>query len=161
MAKFKLTLKRNPQRRDQEGKWYATPVVENALNTRTVCRSVTRNTTVSPIELESSMSFVCDGIPPLLQQGNSVRIGSLGTMRLSFGSTGADEVDAFNAGSMIKNIKVIFTPSKELMTSILDGLSFENAGVVEEGFTYPSIKAYKEYQVTARNGGGTPEDPSA
>lgn len=163
MVKFKLAFKKNPQKRDEPGKWYANPIVSNALDTRAVCRAVTRNTTVAPTELEASMSLVCDGIPAQLQQGNSVRIGSLGTMRLSFGSAGAENIDAFNAATMIKNVKVIFTPSKELMGAIHDGLSFENAGVIEEGFTYASIKAYKEYQVSTRGeeGGGDVENPTA
>lgn len=162
MAKFKLALKKNPQKKDEPGKWYANPVVENSMDTRAVCRAVTRNTTVAPTELETSMNLVCDGIPAELQRGNSVRIGSLGTMRLSFGSEGAATIDEFNAASMIKNVKVIFTPSKELMAAIQDGLWFENAGVVEESFTYPSIKAYKEYKVTTRGeGGGDVEDPTA
>lgn len=161
MAKFKLTLKKNPQKRNEAGKWYANPIVSNSLDTRAVCRAVTRNTTIAPTELESSFNLLCDGIPPQLQQGNSVRIGSLGTLRLSFGSEGAETVDAFNAATMIKNVKVIFTPSKELMAAINDGLSFENAGVVEDSFTYPSIKAYKEYKVTTRGeGSGDVEDPT-
>lgn len=160
MAKFKLSLKKNLQKKDEPGKWYAHPVVENKLDTRAVCRSVTRNTTIAPTELESSFNLVCDGIPSLLQQGGSVRLGSLGTIRLSFGSDGANSVDGFNAATMIKGVKVIFTPSKELMVAVKNGLSFENAGVVEAGFSYPSIQAYKEYQVTSRSGEeGEPEDP--
>lgn len=161
MVKFKFTSKKNPQKKDEPGKWYAIPVVENALDTRAVCRAVTRNTTIAPTELESSFNLLCDGIPPQLQLGNSVRVGSLGTLRLSFGSEGTDTIEQFNAATMIKNIKVIFTPTKELMAAIADGLSFENAGVVEDGFTYASVKAYKEYKVTTRGeGGGDVEDPT-
>lgn len=165
MAKYKLIQKKNPVKKDESAKWYANPVKENQLDTRAVCRAVTRNTTVAPTELETSMNLVCDGIPALLQQGNSVRIGSLGTMRLSFGSTGVDDIDHFNAATMIKNVKVIFTPSKELIAAIKDGLSFENAGVVEEGFTYPSVPAYKAYKVENRTPGSGEgdivDDPTA
>lgn len=154
MAKFKLSLKKNPQKKDEPGKWYAIPTVTNRLDTRAVCKVVTRNTTTAPTELESSFNLVCDGIPHELQQGNSVRLGSLGTIRLSFGSAGVENVADFNAASMIKNVKVVFTPSKELMAAVKDGLAFENVGVVEEGFTYPSLKAYQEYKVATRGEGG-------
>ena len=153
MAKFKLVKRTNPQKKAEPGKWYAIPSVVNQLNTRAVCKVVTRNTTTAPTELESSFNLVCDGIPHELQQGNSVRLGELGTLRLSFGSQGVDDVTKFDAATMMKNVKVIFTPSKELMTSIKNGLSFENIGVVEEGFTYNSVKAYQEYKVAARPGG--------
>lgn len=149
MAKFKLTFKKNPLDKDAAGKWYAIPSIANRLDTRAVCKVVTRNTTTAPSELESSFNLVCDGIPHELKQGNSVRLGQLGTLRLSFGSEGADSPEGFKT-DMIKNVKVVFTPSKELMSAIADGLTFENVGVVEEGFTYPSIKDYRDYKVGAR-----------
>lgn len=152
MAKFKLTKKKNPIKKDESGKWYAIPSVVNRLDTRAVCKVVTRNTTTAPTELESSFNLVCDGIPHELQQGNSVRLGSLGSLRLSFGSIGVDDITKFNAATMVKNIKVIFTPSKELMSAIKDGLTFENSGVVEDSFTYPSLKAYQDYKIAVRPG---------
>lgn len=161
MAKYKLALKKDPNKRNESGKWYAIPITVNSLDTR----AVTRNTTVAPTELETSMNLVCDGIPALLQQGNSVRIGSLGTLRLSFGSTGVENIDDFNAATMIKNAKIVFTPSKELKAAVQEGLSFENAGVIEEGFTYPSVQDYKKYKVADRPGGGGDgdivDDPTA
>lgn len=156
MSKFRFVKKKNPAKKDDPGKWYASPTVENRMNTRSVCKAVTRNTTTAPTELESSFNLVCDGIPPQLQTGNSVQLGSLGSLRLSFSSTGVDNIDDFNAATMIKNVKVIFTPSKELMSAIKEGLSFENAGVVESGFTYASVRAYKDYQVSSRGEGGNP-----
>ena len=159
MAKYKLTKKVNPIKKDDPAKWYAIPQVVNRLTTRTVCKALTRNTTTAPTELESAFNLVCDGVVAELQQSNSVQLGSLGTLRLSFGSEGVDDVAKFNAATMIKNVKVIFTPSKELMDAVKSGLSFENAGVVEEGFTYPSIKAYQDYKVAIRPGGGTTEEP--
>ena len=153
MAKFKLSRKKNPQKKDDAGKWYAIPSVVNRLDTRAVCKVLTRNTTTAPTELESSFNLVCDGIPHELRQGNSVKLGALGSLRLSFGSAGVDDIADFNA-AMIKNVKVVFTPSKELMASIKEGLSFESTGVVEEGFTYPSLKAYQDYKVSTRTEGG-------
>ena len=159
MAKYKVALKKDPNKRNESGKWYAIPITVNSLDTR----AVTRNTTVAPTELETSMNLVCDGIPALLQQGNSVRIGSLGTLRLSFGSTGVENIDDFNAATMIKNAKIVFTPSKELKAAVQEGLSFENAGVIEEGFTYPSVQDYKKYKVADRpaGGGDIVDDPTA
>ena len=86
MAKFKLTQKKNPMKKDEPAKWYAIPSVVNRLTTRTVCKVVTRNTTTAPTEAESTFNLVCDGIVHELQQGNSVQLGELGWLRLSFGS---------------------------------------------------------------------------
>ncbi len=151
MPKFRFVKRKSLQKKDDPGKWYASPIVENRLNTGTVCRVVTRNTTTAPTELESGFNLVCDAIPLQLQLGNSVQLGKLGILRLSFGSSGVDNIDAFNAATMIRNVKVIFTPSKELMSAIKDGLSFENAGVVDNGFVYATTRAFKE----AQGGGGS------
>ena len=155
MPKFRFVRKKNLQKKDDPGKWYASPTVTNRLNTGTVCRVVTRNTTTAPTELESGFNLVCDGIPLQLQLGNSVQLGKLGTLRLSFGSSGVDNIDAFNAATMIRNVKVIFTPSKELMAAIKDGLSFENAGVVDNGFVYATTRAFKEAQGGGSGSGGS------
>lgn len=151
--KYRFRKIKNPQKKDDQGKWYGAPVTGNRLNTRAVCKSVTRNTTVAPTELETSFNLVCDGIPDLLKEGNSVQLGSLGSLRLSHGSMGVENIEDFNT-SMIKDIRVIFTPSKELMNAIKDGLTFENAGVTTNGFTFASVADYKNYEVTKRTEGG-------
>ncbi len=155
--KYRFRKIKNPQKKDDQGKWYGAPVTGNRLNTRAVCKAVTRNTTIAPTELETGFNLVCDGIPDLLKQGDSVQLGSLGTLRLSHGSAGVENIEDFNT-SMIKDLRVIFTPSKELMNAIKDGLTFENAGVVANGFTFASVADYKNFEVTKRNAGGSDDD---
>ena len=150
MAKFKISQKKNPVHKDEPAKWYAIPSIVNRLTTRTVCKVVTRNTTTAPTEAESTFNLVCDGIVHELQQGNSVQLGELGWLRLSFGSEGVEDITKFDAASMIKNLKVIFSPSKTLLSSIEQGLQFENVGVVSEGFTFPSTKSYLKYLETGK-----------
>lgn len=157
MAKFRFRKIKNPQKKDDQGKWYGAPVVGTRWDTRAVCKHVTRNTTIAPTELESGFNLVCDAVPVLLKQGDSVQLGSLGTLRLSFGSLGVDNIEDFNT-SMIKEARVIFTPSKELMNGIRDGLTFENAGVTASGFTFASVQDYKNFEVTKRTEGGGGDD---
>lgn len=161
MPKFKFAKKKNMIKPNDPQKMYAIPTVVNRVKTLDLCRIVTRNTSTAPVEAESTFSLVCDAIPRELQLGNSVQLGRLGWLRLSFGSVGVEDIRDFDAATMIKNIKVVFTPSKELMNSIMTGLSFENVGVVDNGFTFPSTKAYLEYKesghlpVTGGSGSGT------
>ena len=133
--KFKFAKKRKNPTKPQEGdQWHAIPVTTNRLTTRSLCKVVTRNTTTAPTEAESTFNLVCDGIVHELQQGSSVQLGELGWLRLSFGSEGVEDLTQFDAASMIRNVKIIFTPSKTLMADIKNGLEFENVGVVDEGF---------------------------
>ena len=117
MVKFKLTKRINPQKKDEPAKWYAIPSVVNRQTTREVCKIVTRGSTTYPTEAESTFNLVVDGIPHELQLGSSVQLGRLGWIRLSFGSEGVEDITKFDAASMIKNLKVVFIPSKELMAA--------------------------------------------
>ena len=163
-AKYKLTQRKNPIKKTDTPLWYAIPSTVNRQTTRAVCKTVTRNTTTAPTELESSFNLVVDGIPHELQQGNSVQLGRLGWLRLSFGSEGVENIKEFNPSSMIKNIKVVFTPSKELLADIKKDLTFENVGVVEGGFTFPDTRSYLKYKETGQlpvqggTGSGTGEE---
>ena len=165
-AKYKLTRRKNPIKKTDTPLWYAIPSVVNRQTTREVCKIVTRGSTTYPTEAESSFNLVVDGIPHELQLGSSVQLGRLGWIRLSFGSEGVEDITKFDAASMIKNIKVIFTPSKELMAEIKNGLTFENVGVVEEGFTFPDTRSYLTYKETGQlpvqggtGTGGSTEEP--
>ena len=150
-SKFKFVKRAKKPSKPAEGtNWRATPVITNRLTTRSVCKVVTRNTTTAPTEAESTFNLVCDGIVHELQQGNSVQLGELGWLRLSFSSEGVDNLEDFNAATMIKNVKIVFTPSKTLMNDIKNGLEFENVGVVDEGFTFPSTKSYLEFKQTGK-----------
>lgn len=147
--KFKFAKKKkNPSNPQGESEWHAIPVTTNRLTTRSLCKVVTRNTTTAPTEAETTFNLVCDGIVHELQQGSSVQLGELGWLRLSFGSEGVEDLTKFDPQSMIKNVKIIFTPSKTLMADIRNGLEFENVGVVEEGFTFATTKAYLQYKET-------------
>ena len=79
-----------------------------------------------------------------MQQGHTVRVGDLGTIRVSFKSDGVENITDFNAGAMIKNPRIIFTPSKEFRESVLQGIQFQNAGVLDEGISYASLADYKK-----------------
>lgn len=157
MTKYRFRKIKNPQKKEDPGKWYGSPVVGNRLNTTNVCKYVTRNTTLSPVELETGFKLVCDAIPSLLKQGDSVQLGNLGILRLSYGSQGVDNIEDFNT-SMIKDVRVIFTPSRELMNAIKDGLTFENVGVTANGFTFASVQDYKNFDVTKHPDEGDDDD---
>jgi len=53
MAKYKLIKKVNPQKRQEHGKWYATPKSETPLSGKAMMCAATANTTTAPIEMEA------------------------------------------------------------------------------------------------------------
>ncbi len=143
MYKYKLVKRANPQDREAPKKWYATPVSELPQTVKEMTRAATENTTTAPIELEAALDLLGRHACRQLQQGHTVRVGDLGTLRVTFRSDGVEDIARFNAATMIKNPRIIFTPGKEFRESVLRGVQFRDGGVLDEGVSYASLADYK------------------
>nr|WP_234831713.1 hypothetical protein [Bacteroides heparinolyticus] len=150
---YKLVQRKNPLKKDEPAKWYATPNSAKPLSPKALTRAATANTTTAPIELESAMELLAAFIPQQLQQGHTVNVPGLGSFRLTFKSDGVEDIDKFNAGQMIKSPRIVFTPAKELKEKTLQGLSFENGGVLENKINYASLADYRKAKGLPAPGG--------
>ena len=160
MYKYKLVQKINPQDKNAPKKWYAIPVSEVSQSVKAMTRAATENTTTAPIEMEAALDLLGRHARQQLQQGHTVRVGDLGTLSVTFKSEGAVDIAQFNAGAMIKNPRIIFTPSKEFRESVLQGIQFQNGGVLEDGVSYATMADYKKAKgiVSGGNSGGSDGD---
>lgn len=140
---YKLLRRRNPQKRSEPGQWHAAPKTSKAVKEKLMTRMATEDTTVADVELSAAAKLIGKFIYNQIIQGKRVRIPGLGSFRLSFGSEGVDNILDFNV-NMIRNIKIIFVMDADLRASILKDLSFENAGVDDEGVQYATMENYKE-----------------
>lgn len=152
MAKYKLVKRGKPSDPSVPKKWYATPISEKAQTTKATTRAATQNTSTAPTEMEGACYLLRKYSEQQLLQGHIATIPYFGTLRVSFGSLGVDDISTYNAGTMIKNPRIVFTPSKDFREAVINNLTFENAGVIAEGITYGSVSNY----LTAT--GGTTED---
>lgn len=155
MYKYKLIKRSNPQDKAAPRKWYATPIGEQAESVKAMTRAATEYTTTAPIEMEGAFQLLSAYAKQQLQQGHIVRVGDLGTLRVSFSSEGVEDITKFNAVSMIKNPRLIFTPSKEFRESVLNGIQFQNAGVLEDDISYASLADYKRAKGITSGGSST------
>ncbi|WP_455638067.1 HU family DNA-binding protein [Parabacteroides sp.] len=159
MAKYKLIKRTNPLKKADPPKWYATPKSETPLTGKAMTRAATANTTTAPIEMEASLELFAKFAPQQLQQGHTVKIPGLGSLRLTFKSDGVDNIDDFRASSMIKDARIIFTPTKEFRESVLSGLTFEDGGVLENDISYASLSDYRLAKNPPSSGGGDDDRP--
>lgn len=156
-ASYKLIQKKHPQKKDEPAKWYAVPNSSKPLAQKAMTRAATSNTTMAPIELEAAMELLAAFIPQQLQQGHTVNVPGMGTFRLAFKSDGVEKIDDFRPEKMIKSPRILFTPAKELKDKLLQGLSFENGGVLENKISYASLADYRKAKGLSAPGesGGT------
>ena len=104
-------------------KQYANPVNAGKLTIKDLSKDIAARTTLTRGDIENVLISFVEGLPTYLKLGLSVKLGDLGTMRLTLKSEGVDEGMKFDA-SKIKGVKVIFTPSTELKNNLKD-ITFE------------------------------------
>jgi len=142
-ANYNLALRKDLASEGGKGrKWYAIPVSKGSLNENETAALAVADTTLSKGEYKHVMEVSSEKLIPAVIRGVSVTIGSLGKLRLSFGSKGVANIDDFDAKTMIRSAKFVFTPSKELKTALAKA-EFELEGVVEGGIKYGTMASYK------------------
>lgn len=166
MQDYNLVLKRNPMKPDEAKKWYAVPQSRESQDIKAMTRAATENTTTAPIEMEAAIDLLGKYAVQQLLQGHTVKVGNLGTLRVTFKSEGVENINDFNAGVMIKEPRILFTPSKEFRQNIIQQLKYQNGGVLEEGVNYASLTDYRKAKGISTGGSGSEggegegEDPS-
>jgi len=123
--KYKLVERKNPQTPQAAGKLYASPVNDGTVSQKAISEDIVALSSLSRGDVSNTIDNLLDTVPKYLLMGKSVNLGGLGTFRLSFSSKGVATPEAFNT-SLIKGVKVLFTPSSELK-SALGKISFEKA----------------------------------
>lgn len=102
-----------------EKKSYASPVMSGELTLAGLTKSIEKICTVSGADIRAVLYALVDVSVDSLADGNIVRLGDLGSLRISLsseGKTSANEVTA----SAIKSSSVIFTPGtriKEMLSN--------------------------------------------
>ena len=123
MLKYKLIQRANPGDRTKPAKWYASPTSRGRKSIKQISNDVSGSSSVSRGDIQNVILSLVDQIPKYLVDGQSVELGELGTLRISFSSEGVDNKEDFNT-SKIEKAKIVFTPSTA-MKEILSGLHFE------------------------------------
>lgn len=153
MYRYKLIQKNNPQDKAAPKKWYAVAIGSDSQDVKTMTRAATENTTTAPIEMEASLDLLGKYAMQQLLQGHIVKVGDLGTLRISFKSEGVEDITKFNPSSMIREPRILFTPSKSLREGVVKNLQFQNAGVLDEGVSYATLMDYKRAKGIVSGGG--------
>lgn len=139
--KYNLVRRLDPTSESKEMKWYAVPVSSGSLTMDETAQIAMNNTSLINEDFKYVMNASVDNLLPAILFGRSVTLGKWGKFRLSFGSEGVDDIDEFDPERMIKNIKLVQTPSVDLKQMIQD-VTFELEGIVEDGIKYGSKESY-------------------
>lgn len=111
MLKFNVVPRKNPI--NKIVKYYAQLEPMNPIKLISLAEAISRQCTVTVHDVKAVLSAMEEHICNNLRNGNSVRMGDLGSFRLTVRSTGTIDAKDFTS-RQIKNTHVIFYPSTNL-----------------------------------------------
>lgn len=94
-----------------EKKFYASANVTGEKTLAGLTRDIEKISTVSGADIRAVLYALVDVMTSSLSDGQVVRLGDLGSLRVSIGSQGQEKAEDVKA-STITSSKVIFTPAK-------------------------------------------------
>ena len=105
-----------------EKKFYASANMSGELTLSGLTKSIEKISPVSGADSRAVLYGMVDVMQDALANGQIVRLGELGSLRVSISSEGKETAEEVNA-SAIKGARVVFTPGKDIKT-MLKNLSF-------------------------------------
>ncbi|HZK96578.1 MAG TPA: HU family DNA-binding protein [Prolixibacteraceae bacterium] len=116
--KYKVVEKCLPGLAHQgEKKHYALPVMHSVLNLQDIIKIIEQRCTVNGADIHAALYALVDVAVEGLEDGSIVRLGELGSLRISLHSKGKDIASEVNT-SDITGASVIFTPGTRIKTMI-------------------------------------------
>lgn len=112
-----------------EKKYYASPVYGKEKSLAGLIKDIEKISTVSGTDIRAVVYALVDVMQSSLSDGEIVRLGELGSMRVNISSEGKAKEEEVTQNA-IRGAKVIFTPGTDLK-KMLNNLSYEKVKVGE------------------------------
>ena len=114
--KYKLIQRRDFTRGAQptDRKYYATLVSNGTASLEEICESISEETALTSADVKSCLDRLPRIIARHLREGRNVQVGELGSFRFVLCSSGADTEKEFDAATMMRTPKLVFTPGMVL-----------------------------------------------
>lgn len=130
MIKFKAIARKSPV--DKSVSYYPTTETPEARTLKLITDEISQNCTLTRADVVACLAALQQVIINHLKDGRSVRMGDLGSFRLSMRGKGAATAEEVKSDK-IKSIRVLFTPSGTLQNTFKVGatdISFQRVASV-------------------------------
>jgi predicted histone-like DNA-binding protein len=127
---YSLVQRRNPAKKDAPKQFYASAQKTGDLTYDEIKKEISLRTTATAGDVALVIESLISDITSGLKAGKAVFLDKLGKFRLSFSSKGVATAKEFTT-DLIKGIRIVFTPCKELKLTKKE-LSFELAPTRKE-----------------------------
>lgn len=136
----------------------AQPVYLEDISFRRLCSRIAEYSSVTSADVKAVIDRMLYVMNEELMNGRIVRLGELGSFRLSFGSASVEDAKEFKS-SLIRTPKILFTPAKEIRIGLA---TRGEGGLIFERVTSETGRSKKKASPKAEegnNGEGEPENP--
>lgn len=113
-VKYKVTEKTQPGvTGGGQRKFYALPVMNGELTLEDLTKNIEKISTASGADIRGVLYALVDVAIDGLANGSIIRMGELGSLRISLSSEGKIKPGEVNAAA-VKNLSIVFTPGKRI-----------------------------------------------
>jgi len=130
VVNYALVARKNPMKKEEPAKYYPQIQHSGEVTLDEMSADIEENCTATSSDIQAVVDALRKRIIRHLKEGKIVRLGSLGSLRLSVSSAGAESEEKFSA-SMIKTARVIYVPGGTLQ-EMLKVLKFQLAKKTEQ-----------------------------
>ncbi|MDR1228795.1 MAG: HU family DNA-binding protein [Azoarcus sp.] len=112
----------NPSNPGQKKKWYLTKSAGRPIELDEIAEDIQGRSAMTKGDILSVLSNLVQVLPAHLKKGDSVRLGSFGSFRLSVASNGVEDAADLTA-KQVKGTRVVFVAGTELKRE-LNGITY-------------------------------------
>ena len=121
-VKYSVIPRNNPRDRESEPKFYAQARMSGEVSLREMCDRIQQSCTVTKADVHAVLVAMEDVFVDALKGGEIIRLGDLGTFRVSLSSKGSLTEKEYTS-SLITKSRIIFRPGS-VLSDALTNLSF-------------------------------------
>ena len=121
-VKYSVIPRINPRDRESEPKFYAQARMSGEVSLREMCDRIQQSCTVTKADVNAVLVAMEDVFVDALKGGEIIRLGDLGTFRVSLSSKGSLTEKEYTS-SLITKSRIIFRPGS-VLSDALTNLSF-------------------------------------
>lgn len=121
---IKLATRSIKNIKSQSVKYYPAVTYSGTIDRAAICEQISSKTTFTQADVLSTLCALEEIIAQKLQNGGTVRLGSLGSFRTSLRATEGEESRDKVGAKNIKGLHPIFTPSAALNTRLQDNAQY-------------------------------------
>ena len=114
--------RKNPMHQEEEPKYYMKAHATEFIGVTEISRRIEKECTVTRADVMAVLTALEDVIADAISQGQVIKLGELGTFKLSISSKGAEDENSVN-GSLVTGQRILFRPGAVILKT-LRSLSF-------------------------------------